>query len=94
MIRILALAFTLTACAGEQIAPDAQMQLQAIAADYVNARLLEEEFCQQSPKCEAVRTAGYQAEGAYVTAQGQRTASAINDARAKVGAYSKAAGEL
>ncbi len=96
MIRVLLLTLALTTggCITAPIVPDAQLQLQVIAAEYIKARMLEQEHCPPAPQCEQVRRAGYDAESAYVTANGERTAQTINDARTKIAAYAAKSGEL
>jgi hypothetical protein len=96
-MRIILLALVLTACScsSEQIAPDAQGQMASLASAYALARSVEAVHCQAMPPvCYQVRRMGYQAEAAYTTANGERTKSAIYEARLKMIAYSTAAQEL
>jgi len=92
-MRFLLIALTLTACScsADPIMPDAQARLQLIAADYVKARMEEEDHCPPAPKCGEVRRAGYDAEAAYVIADRERTAKAIAEARVQIGKYKTAA---
>ncbi len=96
-MRILLLALTLTACScsSEQIAPDAQQRLANIASAYSVAHAVELSHCSVPSKpCEEVRRAGYVAEGAYVTADSQRTSQAIATAMEAVLAFSAACRRL
>jgi hypothetical protein len=97
MTRILLLALALTACGctTAPIVPDAQAQLSRLANEYAAAHVIELDRCWVvTPQCEKVRAAGYAAEGAYVTANSERTASSLNEARDKIGKFKSAADAL
>ena len=90
-ILLLALALTACSCSSEQIAPDAAQQMADIANAYGAARAVELDHCPGSATCDQVRRLGYVAERFYTVASGERTRSAIGDARKAVLAFSDAA---
>jgi hypothetical protein len=93
-------------CAGAPIAPDAQLQLDQISDTYQAAydvahdylarpvcRFTPQVHCQRPERADALRTAEYEAQASFTTADSERTRKAIADARDKVSAYATAAAE-
>ncbi len=77
--------------------PDAQAQLATIVSAVQLAQSVEHEHCNlphHQTICDTVRTAGYDAEAAYTTANIERTALAINEARLKTIHYTVIVMEL
>lgn len=97
MTRYVAIALVLTACscAQQPIAPDAQSQLTHIRTTLDLAHDVERTHCAVDSKpCDDVRRAGYDAEAAFVTASGNRSTTAIYDARLAAIYYATMAKEL
>jgi hypothetical protein len=98
MIRRLAIVLLLTGCGCAQtpIVPDAQGQLATIATTIDLARAVETAACRDvdTHACDATRTADYDAGAAFTTANTERTAATIDEARRKAIAFSVTAKEL
>lgn len=92
-MRVLLAAAVLTACscAGAPIAPDAQRQIDAISAQYARAwvreRDCEDRLCKPPQALADMQRANYVAAAAIVTANNERTASALAAARDKTRAF-------
>lgn len=104
MIRF-ALLILLTACTSEPLVPDAQAQLSRIKSDYFAAALVEQAYmdrapCPAKPVCADdntvtdVRRSDYDASAAIVTADAERTAQALAEARKRTNVFVAKVGEL